>query len=289
MKDPVLEIVDLRKSYKGFALRDVSFTLPRGYVMGLVGPNGAGKTTIVKLIMNLISLEGGEIRLFGLDHRKHEAEVKSRIGWVYDVPPFYADITLENTKRAVAPFYPEWNEVLFKELVTQFELPLKKKVKALSQGMKTKFALALALSHDAELLILDEPTTGLDPVFRRELLQGFSGLLQDEKKSILFSTHITTDLERIADYITFIQDGQVVLSADREELAENWGVVRGDEEAIGLLESGLRHGLRRMPHGIEVLTSDVDKVRKVCGDRVMVDRASFEDIVVLLEGRGEHA
>jgi ABC-2 type transport system ATP-binding protein len=289
MKDPVLEIVGLRKSYKGFALRDVSFTLPRGYVMGLVGPNGAGKTTIVKLIMNLVSPEAGAIRLFGLDNREHEAQVKARVGWVYDVPPFYADITLENTKRAVAPFYPEWNEVLFKELVNQFELPLKKKVKTLSQGMKTKFGLALALSHNAELLILDEPTTGLDPVFRRELLQGFSGLLQDEKKSILFSTHITTDLERIADYVTFIRDGEIVLSTNREELAENWGVVRGDEATVALLDPGIRHGIRRNAHGVEVLTSDVRAARRACGDGVVVDPVSFEDMVVLMEGREHNA
>jgi ABC-2 type transport system ATP-binding protein len=285
----VLEVAGLRKSYGDFALADVSFSLPEGYVMGLVGPNGAGKTTIIKLIMNLIAPESGEIRVFGLDHRAHEAEVKARIGWVYDVAPFYADATLSDTRRAVAPFYAGWNESLFQELVTEFQLPLKKKVKTLSQGMKTKFALALALSHDADLLVLDEPTTGLDPVVRRELLHGFSDLLQDEGKSILFSTHITTDLERIADFVTFIRDGSITLSASREELSEHWGVVRGDDEALAAMDPSTVRGGRRRAHGLDVLTSDAHGARSACGDRVVVDPATYEDIVVLMGGEVGHA
>ncbi|MFC1791922.1 ABC transporter ATP-binding protein [Gemmatimonadota bacterium] len=283
MTDPALQLSGLRKTYGEFALRDVSFTLPQGFVMGLVGPNGAGKTTIIKLIMNLIAPEGGEIKVFGLDHRTHEAEVKGRIGFVYDVPPFYDDVSLKNTSRALAPFYPRWNEALFQELVQTFSLPMGKKVKTLSQGMRTKFALALALAHDADLLVLDEPTSGLDPAFRRELLHGLSGLLQDEGKSILFSTHITTDLERIADYVTFLRDGAVVLQGSRDELLEGWGIVRGDEESLALLDRHNWRGVRRHAHGLDVLTSDASAARTACGDRVVVDRPSFEDIVVLLE------
>jgi len=224
-----LEVAGLRKAYKGFALKDVSFTLPRGYIMGLIGPNGAGKTTIIKLIMNLVSRQGGEIKVFGLDNRRDEVAVKSRIGFVYDVPPFFDDTTLERHRRAIAPFYPSWNDITFDRLAREFELPLAKKVKALSHGMRTKFALVLALSHDADLLVLGEPTAGLDPAFRRELLQRLAGVLQDEGKSILFSTHITSDLERVADYITFIRDGAIVFSLTKDEIRENWGVVKGDE------------------------------------------------------------
>jgi ABC-2 type transport system ATP-binding protein len=286
---PAIRVSALKKSYKDFLLDDVSFTLPQGFVMGLVGPNGAGKTTIIKLIMNLIRPEGGKIDLFGLDHRDHEEEVKARIGFVYDVPPLYDDVSLLTTKRAVSIFYEKWNETLFRELAHQFQLPLKKKLKALSNGMQTKFALALALSHDADLLILDEPTTGLDPVFRRELLHGLSGLLQDEKKSILFSTHITSDLERIADYVTFVREGKVTLTTNREELLENWGVVRGDEGALARIDPETRKGLRRHAHGIEILTSDVTGARAKCGEGVVVDPASLEDIVVLMEGGGANA
>jgi ABC-2 type transport system ATP-binding protein len=286
---PALEVIGLRKTYKGFALKDVSFTLPRGYVMGVVGPNGAGKTTIIKLIMNLISREAGEIRLFGRDNLAHEAEVKARIGFVFDEPRFYEDVTLRDTMRAIAPFYPAWNSSGFDRLIAEFGLPMGKKIKTLSQGMRTKFALALALAHDADLLVMDEPTSGLDPVFRRELLHGLSGLLQDEGKSILFSTHITTDLERIADYVTFIRDGAVVLTASREELAEQWGIVRGDERLLEAIPSRARRGLRRHAHGVEVLTSDVVAARRLEGDGAVVDRASLDDIVVLMDRENDHA
>jgi ABC-2 type transport system ATP-binding protein len=203
------------------------------------------------------------------------------------VMPFYSDVSLWNTKRAIAPFYEKWNEGLFLELAGTFELPLKKKVKSLSQGMGTKFALALALSHGAELLILDEPTTGLDPVFRRELLHGLSGLLQDEGKSVLFSTHITSDLERIADYVTFIRDGAVLLTESREELREVWGVVRGDERTVSALDPTILRGIRRHSHGLDALTSDAEAARLAIGDMGVVERASFEDMVILLD-QGEH-
>jgi len=289
MTEQALQVSGLRKTFKGFSLKDVSFDLPMGYVMGLVGPNGAGKTTIIKLIMNLLTPEAGEVKVLGLDNRRQEAEAKAKIGFVYDVMPFYSDVTLLDTKRALAPFYDGWDDRLFQDLVSTFDLPLKKKVKKLSQGMRTKFALALALSHGAELLILDEPTTGLDPVFRRELLHGLSGLLQDERKSVLFSTHITSDLERIADYVTFIRDGSILLTETREELREVWGVVRGDESVVSALEPSLWRGARRHSHGMDVLTCDASAARRVLGASAIVEQASFEDIVVLLGKEVRHA
>jgi ABC-2 type transport system ATP-binding protein len=174
-------------------------------------------------------------------------------------------------------------------LAGRFELPLKKKVKKLSQGMQTKFALALALSHGAELLILDEPTTGLDPVFRRELLHGLSDLLQDEGKSVLFSTHITSDLERIADYVTFIRDGSVLLTESREVLREAWGVVRGDQGTLSALDPTRLRGIRRHSHGLDALTSDAEAARRAVGDNGVVEKASFEDMVILLGQGDNHA
>jgi len=289
MTEHALEVSGLKKTYADFALRSVSFDLPKGYVMGLVGPNGAGKTTIIKLIMNLISPEAGVIKILGLDNRKQGAEARAQVGFVYDVMPFYADVSLRDTKRAIAPFYVKWNETLFQELASSFELPLKKKLKKLSQGMRTKFALSLALSHGADLLILDEPTTGLDPVFRRELLHGLSGLLQDEGKSVLFSTHITSDLERIADYVTFVRDGTILLTESREELREVWGVVRGDTATLSALDPELRRGSRLAPHGMDVLTSDASAARRALGDSALVEKASFEDIVILLNQEPHHA
>jgi ABC-2 type transport system ATP-binding protein len=282
MTAPALEITGLRKAYRGFALKDVSFVLPRGYIMGLIGPNGAGKTTVIKLIMNLVSRQAGEVKVFGLDNRRDEVAVKSRIGFVYDVPPFFDDTTLDRHRRAIARFYPKWNDPTFERLAREFELPLQKKVKALSHGMRTKFALALALSHDADLLVLDEPTSGLDPAFRRELLLRLAALLQDEGKSILFSTHITSDLERVADYVTFIRDGAIAFSLTRDEIRENWGVVKGDAAVVDQVPAGCRQGIRRGPYGVEVLTSDIGDARRRCGPGTVIDRASLEDIMVLM-------
>jgi ABC-2 type transport system ATP-binding protein len=286
MNEDALVIRGLRKAYKGFTLDGVSFSVPRGHIMGLIGPNGAGKTTIVKLIMNLVPRDEGEITVFGLDNRRDEAAIKARIGFVYDTPCFHADMTLATYRRAVAPFYATWDEAAFERLVSEFELPLTRRFKALSQGMQTTFALVIALSHGADLLILDEPTTGLDPVFRRELLQRLSAFLQDERRSILFSTHITTDLEKIADYVTFIRDGRIAFSLPKDRLLEDWGIVKGDDRAVAAIANGARQGVRRGAYGVEVLTSDVHEARRRLGPDVVIDRPSLDDIMVLMtEGR----
>ena len=284
-----LEIDAVGKRYKGFALTDVSFQLPRGYIMGLIGPNGAGKTTLIKLILNLIRRDAGSIRVFGLDNLAHEAEIKSRIGFVPDEPYYYGDITLLNLKAATAPFYPLWDETRFHDLSSRFELPLKKKFKQLSHGMKAKFALALALSHGAELVILDEPTSGLDPVVRRELLDILAGLLQDERASILFSSHITSDLEKTADFVTFLRDGRVVFSSPMDDVMTSWAVVKGGRETLDAEARAFFEGIRVREHGFEALTSRVPEARHRFGDRVVIERASLEDIMVLMGREERHA
>jgi ABC-2 type transport system ATP-binding protein len=284
--DGALVIDGVCKSYEGFVLKDVGLELPRGYIMGLIGPNGAGKTTLIKLILNLVRREAGSIRVLGLDNVTHEAEIKSRIGYVPDEPRYHPDITLENLKSATAPFYPSWSEERFQALASEFELSLGKKFKTLSHGTKTRFSLALALSHGAELIVLDEPTSGLDPVFRRRLLDVLAGILQDERFSILYSTHITSDLERTADFVTFLRDGQVVFSRPKDEVIGRWGVVRGGREILDAEARAFFEGVREREHGFEGLTSRVEAARQRFGDRVVIDRASLDDIMVLM-GRGE--
>jgi len=286
--DNAIEVKGLRKNYRGFSLRDVSFTLPQGTIMGLVGPNGAGKTTIIKLILNLVRKNGGEVRVFGLDHLKHEAEIKSRIGFVHETPAFIEDATLKDLKRAIAPFYKKWDETLFRSLMAEFGLPADKKFKKLSHGMKMKFQIALALSHGADLLVMDEPTSGLDPVFRRELLERLSGWMQDERKSILFSTHITSDLERTADYITFVNDGEVVLSRPKDEIRETWGIIKGPTELLAGERRALFKGVRATAFGFEALTDDIQAARREFGPAAVIDRATIEDIMILMDkGNGD--
>ena len=287
--DNILEVSGLRKRYKGFALKDVSFTVPRGTIMGLIGPNGAGKTTVIKLIMNLIRRHSGRVEVFGLDNLRHEPEVKSRIGFVYDTPCFPPDINLLQIKSALAPFYPAWNENQFLRLLEEFELPAKKKFKTLSHGMKMKFALALALAHEAELVLMDEPTAGLDPVFRQELLGKLSGLIQDERKSVLFSSHITTDLEKIADHITFIHAGEIVFSAAKDEVLESWGLVKAGSRDIEASDIPGLKGYRAGAFGLEALTSDVSEARRRLGPKAVYDRASLEDIMYFVSKGNGHA
>jgi ABC-2 type transport system ATP-binding protein len=282
----ILELNSVSKHYKGFTLDNVSFTIPAGYIAGMIGPNGAGKTTIIKLMMNLIRKDGGEIKVFGKDNIEHEEEIKSRIGFVYDEPNFYYDLKLNELKNVVALFYKEWSDTTFAELADKFELPLKKRFKKLSHGFKMKFWLAVALSHNADLIILDEPTSGLDPVFRRELLDHLSGIIQDENKSVLFSTHITSDLERIADYIIFIMNGKIVFSTTKDEILEKWGVVKAGSEILNEENRGLFKGIKTSNFGIEALTDDINEAQKRFNSSCVIEKATLEDIMFFMK-KGE--
>ncbi len=275
----ILEVNKLRKEFKDFTLRDISFSLERGYIMGFIGPNGAGKTTTIKLIMNLLKKDGGTIKVSGLDNVENEIEVKDKIGFVYDQNYYYDELTIDETKRIIAPFYHQWDDNLYNKYLKLFDLDPGKKIKELSRGMQMKFSLAIALSHHAELLIMDEPTSGLDPIMRRELLEILMDILQDDNKGIFFSTHITSDLDKVADFVTFINKGEIVLSTSKEYILENYAIVKGKK---ALLEQpGIENliGLRENQFGFEALTKDKNKVRELFGDKVIIDKPTLEDIM----------
>lgn len=275
----VLEIENLSKYFDDFHLDHVSFSLPEGFIMGLIGPNGAGKTTIIKLIMNLIMKNQGSIKVFGKDHQQHEVEIKERIGFVYDNPNYYEHLNLKQMRKIIAPFYKHWDDDVFYNLIKKFDLPLKKTIKKFSRGMIMKGALAMALSHHADLIIMDEPTSGLDPVFRRELLDLLYELLQDKKKSILFSTHITSDLEKIADYITFINNGKVIFTSSKDEVLENYGVVKGGNDLLDKDTKNHLKGIRSTDVGFEALTDNITTTKKLFGNDIVIDKATLEDIM----------
>ena len=278
--DYILEVNNLRKEFKNFTIDDISFKLEPGYIMGFIGPNGAGKSTTIKLIMNLLKKDGGEIKIFGKDHIKYEKEVKNRIGFVYDENYYYEDLTINSMKNIVASFYSNWDDDKFYQYIKEFDLNPKAKIKTLSKGMKMKFSLAVALSHNADLIIMDEPTSGLDPVFRREILDILYSVIQDDTKSIFFSTHITTDLEKVADYITFINKGKIVFSQAKDDILENYAIVKG---GLDILNENIRKefiGLRETRVGFEALTDNVNKIRNLFGDKVLMEKASLEDIMV---------
>lgn len=276
----VLEIKNISKEYKGFSLKDVSFNIPKGFVMGLIGPNGAGKTTTIKAIMNLINLNSGEIYIFGEDIKKNEISIKDRIGFVYDDCCAFEDFTIRENKKIISKFYSKWDEEKFKYYLEKFALNENKKLKQLSKGQKMRFSLALALSHKAELLILDEPTSGLDPVFRSELLDILFEIIGEEEVSILYSTHITTDLEKLADYITFINNGKIEFSKEKDILLGEYFIVKG---ALDILNKDLEKeliGLRKTRYNFEGLTNNMRKLKELFGDKIIFEKATLDDIVV---------
>ncbi|MFP4697667.1 MAG: ABC transporter ATP-binding protein [Eubacteriales bacterium] len=276
----VLELNNVNKSFKDFGLKDISFELKKGYIMGFIGPNGSGKTTTIKLIMHLLNKDSGDIKVFGKDHLQYEREIKDRIGFVYDECYFYENLSIKDNGKILGPFYSKWNNELFYEYLERFELNPKKKIAKLSKGMKTKFQLAFALSHKADLLIMDEPTAGLDPIFRREFLELLHDLMQDENKSIFFSTHITSDLDRIADYVTIINEGSIVFSTSMEELKETYHIIKGSNELLNSIDKDMLDGLKQTSFCFEALTMHSKTLSRQLGDRIVIEKPSLEDIMV---------
>ncbi len=255
--------------------------------MGFIGPNGSGKSTTIKLIMNLIRKDGGQINIFGLDNERHELSIKQRIGFVYDENHFYEELTVQEMKNVIRPFYKRWDDKLFDQYSKHFELPLNKKIKHLSKGMKMKFSLAIALSHHAELLIMDEPTSGLDPLIRVELLEVLQSVLQDENKSIFFSTHITSDLDKIADFITLIHDGNIIFSKTKDELLEEHCIVKGSNKQVEAIRSQHLISMKQNEFGFEALCTNKREVMKQYGNSVLIEKPTLEDIMIFYTRRSE--
>jgi len=222
-----LEVKNLYKTYDGFTLNDVSFTLPVGYIMGFIGKNGAGKTTTIRCILNMAARDSGDIKIFGLDNIQDELAAKQEIGTIFDSNFFVGSWRVRDVEKAIRGFYSNWDSNLFNEYLKKFNLPPKQYVWKLSRGMMTKLMLATALSHGAKLLILDEPTSGLDPVARDELNYILQKYIEDGTKSVFFSTHITSDLEQIADYITLIDNGRIFYAGTKDGLLEEYCIVKG--------------------------------------------------------------
>ena len=248
-----LEISGLCKRYKGFALKDVSFTLPSGCVMGLVGENGAGKTTTLKAVLNLIHRDAGTILVLGQDNIREERAVKERIGVVLEDGCFLNTMNARQVDVLMGKAYQNWHSEQFLGYLKQFGIDESKKIKDYSKGMRMKVNIAAAMSHEAELLIMDEPTSGLDPVVRDEVLDLFYDFMQDDGHSILLSSHITSDLDKIADYITFIHGGNVVLSEPRDVLLDTYGVLRCTAEQLAALDPAAVRGKRVGAFGCEAL------------------------------------
>ena len=281
MMENALEITGLCKHYDGFALQDVSFTLPRGVVMGFIGENGAGKTTTIKAVLNLIRRDAGAIKVLGLDNIAQERAVKERIGVVLEDGCFLNTLTARHVDVLMGKAYQSWQSEQFFRFMERFGIDRNKKIKDYSKGMRMKVSIAAALSHGAELLIMDEPTSGLDPVVRDEVLDLFYDFMQEDSHAILLSSHITSDLDKIADHITFIHQGRVLLSEPRDELLDTFGVLRCTAEQLSALEPSAVRAKRIGAFGCEALVR-----RGSVPANWPVEAANIEQIMLFLT-RGE--
>jgi ABC-2 type transport system ATP-binding protein len=283
----ILKINKLRKEYPEFVLDDIDWNVPKGYVMGLIGPNGAGKTTTIKLIMNLIASDRGQVEVFGLDNIQNEKQIKNKIGYVGEEQYFYDHKNAVWTGEFVSHFYDKWDSERYKNLLEQFDIPPKKRIRKFSKGMKVKLSLAIALSHNPELIMLDEPTSGLDPIIRRELIDFLKTFTEKKDKTVILSSHITDDISRIADYITYMINGRIVMAESKDNLLSDWKKIHFtpdslDKSIIDELESVENHmfgssGMTRNYTAIQGALSP----GLASGD-IKVESVGLDDILIIL-------
>ena len=277
--EATIKVKNLNKKYEGFELKNISFEIPEGSIVGLIGENGAGKTTTIKSILNIIRSEG-EIQVFGKDIKQNEKEIKSKLGVVLDDSFLSEYLTPKKINSIMKDFYNTWDNKLFEKYIKIFKLPENKMIKDFSSGMKMKLKIATAISHKPQILILDEPTSGLDPIVRNEILDIFRQFIaEDETRSILVSTHITTDLEHISDYIMFIKNGEITLNLPTSEILENYGIVKCDEKDFSKISKEDYEYYRKEKYQYEVLVKNKKMIKSKYGIST-IDKASIEDIML---------
>lgn len=277
--NPVLKVEGLNVKLGAFGLQDVSFTLPEGCITGFIGINGAGKTTTIKSILGLMLKDSGKIQLFGKDMDKNERELRNRIGIVFDEGYFYEDLTMAEMKSVLAPAYSDWDNRIFNRYIEQFQLNLNQKISTLSKGMRLKYAIALALSHHADLLIMDEPTSGLDPLTRSEIMDILLAFMEQEGKSVFFSTHITSDLDKVADMLILINNGKIIFNEDKDHLLDTHGFVKGDRRTLNEHTRKMFLTLRETNYGFEGLTNDKQTIQTHMKN-VFIEKPTIEDIML---------
>ena len=281
--DNILEANALVKRFPTFSLDSISFSLPEGCVTGFIGANGAGKTTTIRSVLNLAHKESGTIKIFGLDADRHEREIKDRLGIIMDGSYFYDNLSMEDMKSIIAPAYSQWSDVDYRAYMEKFDLDPKQKISTLSGGMKMKYALVLALSHQAELLIMDEPTSGLDPLVRSQFLEIIMDYMKNGGKGVFFSTHITSDLDKIADVLILIDGGKIVFQQSKDELLDTFRIVKGSLASLNDRNKRLLRNLKISPFGFSALTDRIADVKKEIPG-MLFEKAGIEDIMLAYVG-----
>lgn len=274
----VLEIENLCKEYKGFSLKDISFSLPAGYIMGYVGQNGAGKTTTIQLINHICKFSKGTVRINGKTFEENPLQYKEAIAYVGDESYFPYNFRIRHIRSVLKSFYSSFDEKRFNQLIEEFRLPENKPVGQFSRGMKIKMMFAAAFSHDASLLILDEATNGLDPVVKADLMKKIQEYIEDGKRSVFFSTHILEDLEEIADYIVMIEDGEIVFDCTKDDLQEEYVLIKGDYEQLSPQQKSKLIGIEQKKYGFEAVAKSDDAA--LFDRRFVFEKADIEQIML---------
>ncbi|MGN1324310.1 MAG: ABC transporter ATP-binding protein [Bacilli bacterium] len=278
----VIEIKKLKKRYDdNFELGEINLSIPSGYVIGLIGENGAGKTTLIKSILNIINTDAGEIKIFNKDSKKYDSLIKEDIGVVLDDIFFPELLTAGDIDTIMKDIYKNWDKELFYKYLKDFNLPNNKKIKTLSKGMRKKLEIATSLAHHPKLLILDEPTSGLDPVVRDDILDIFLNFIKDENHTILLSTHITSDLEHIADEIIFIDKGKIILNKSKDELLDNYGILKCDIDTFNKISKEDIISYKKNKYNYEILVSDRNKMLKKYKNFI-IDKITLDELMVLI-------
>ncbi len=280
----VLELNGVTKKYDGFTLDNVSFSVPKGSIMGIIGQNGSGKTTIINSILNITKINDGKIKIFGKDHIENERDIKEDIAVVFDEVPFNDGFNAKNLNIMFSGLYKNWNKKCFFEYIERLDLPVKKKIGKFSKGMKMKMQIAAALSHDAKLLVMDEATTGLDPVVRSEILDIFCEYLSDGERSIFMSSHITSDIERVADSLTFIDKGRILLSGYKDDILDSHAVMRCTKADFEEISKEDYISARLGDYGVEILTSDKENVKRKYSGAV-IEKTTLDEIMLFYVNR----
>ncbi|MBS6560160.1 MAG: ABC transporter ATP-binding protein [Clostridiales bacterium] len=278
--DYVLEVNGLKKAYKQKqVLQDVSFQVYEGCISGFIGVNGVGKTTTIKMLLGLVKPDAGDIKIFGMDLKQNQRKIKERIGIVFDNGYLYDDLTIKDMAKIISSAYKSWDQKVFQDYIERFSLNQKEYIKNLSKGMRMKCALAYALSHHADLLIMDEPTSGLDPQVRRQMLQIIQEFVEEEGKSVFFSTHITNDLERCVDDVIMLQEGRVLFQEEKDRLLESHAFVKGNKNWLDQENESLFIELNQKGFHFEGLTNQKEKVKKRM-PQALFEKPNIEEIMI---------
>lgn len=275
----VIELKNVSKDYGDFKLDNISFEVPEGCVCGFIGQNGAGKTTTIQLILDTITRDSGEITLFGKSVDGDSASLREDIGLVFDEMGFHEFLTAKQINTIMKNVYKNWDEVLYFDYLKRFSLPSKKACGSFSRGMRMKLQIATALSHGAKLLIMDEPTSGLDPIVRNEMLQIFREYVVKEDHTILLSSHITGDLEKLADEVVFIDGGRIVIKGNKDEILEKHGIIKCKKEELAGIDKEMIVSYELSSMGAEILVNDVNTARKLYPNMV-IEQAGLEEIMI---------